>query len=73
MVNVERQDDGVLRVKDDAIRRLSEAHDNVGQEADDAQKATAFEKSLTIPQAVSLYKRAICYSLIMSLAVVMEG
>lgn len=73
LVNVERSNDGVLRVNDDAIRRLSQAHNDIGQQTADAKFATEQEKSLTIRQAVRLYKKAICYSLIMSLAVVMEG
>ena len=66
-------DDGILRANDDVIRRLSQAHDSIGKETADARNATEAEKSLSVRQAVRLYKRAICFSLVMSLAVVMEG
>ena len=62
-----------MRVNDDAFRRLSQANTNMGQEQFDAKNATDNEKSLSIPQAKKKKKKAICYSLIMSLAVVMEG
>jgi MFS transporter, SP family, general alpha glucoside:H+ symporter len=72
-VTASRDNDGVLRVNDDAFHRLSEANANLGQEQSDAKLANDNEKSLSIMQAIRLYKKAICYSLIMSLAVVMEG
>lgn len=65
--------DGVLRANDDVVRRLSQAHDNIGKETADAKNATQAEKSLSVRQAVRLYKKAIGFSMIMSLAVVMEG
>lgn len=72
-VTVSRDNDGVVRVNDEAFRRLSQANTNIGKEQTDARLATENEKSLSIWQAVRLYKKAICYSLVMSLAVVMEG
>lgn len=72
-VTVTRDNDGVMRVNDDAFRRLSQAQANLGQDQFDAKLANDNEKSLSIMQAIKLYKKAICYSLIMSLAVVMEG
>ena len=72
-VGIERKKDGVIRVNDDAFRRLSQANTNMAQEQFDAKNATDNEKSLSIPKAVRLYKKAICYSLVMSLAAVMEG
>lgn len=73
LVSVNRNNDGVLRATDDTVRRLSQAHDGIGREAADAKHATDAEKNLSVRQAVRLYKRAICFSLVMSLAVVMEG
>ncbi|KAK5106520.1 hypothetical protein LTS08_000639 [Lithohypha guttulata] len=66
-------DGGVVRMNDNTFRRLSQANPSIGQQVNEIELATATEKSLTIRQAVRLYKRAICFSLIMSLAVVMEG
>lgn len=73
VVSVNRNNDGVLRANDDVVRRLSQARDSIGKETADAKNATDAEKSLSVRHAVRLYKRAICYSLVMSLAVVMEG
>lgn len=73
VVEVNRDKDGVLRVNDDAMRRLSQIHDNVGKEISDAKAASSAEKSLSVRDSVRLYKKAICFSLIMSLAVIMEG
>jgi SP family general alpha glucoside:H+ symporter-like MFS transporter len=66
-------DDGVVRVTDDAVRRLSASHANIGQEQLDAKAAFQAEQSMTVRQAMRLYKKAILFSMAMSLAVVMEG
>lgn len=73
MISVDHHNDGVLRATDDTVRRLSQAHDGIGREAADAKNATDAEKGLSVRQAVRLYKKAIGFSLVMSLAVVMEG
>jgi SP family general alpha glucoside:H+ symporter-like MFS transporter len=65
--------DGTARVNDDAMRRLSVVRTNVGQQQEDARFATNAEKTMTVRQAIRLYKWAIIYSMAMSLAVVMEG
>lgn len=73
MINIDHRNDGVVRVNDDAVRRLSRAHDNIGQEIADAKGASSAEKGMSVRNSVKLYKKAICFSLIMSLAVIMEG
>ena len=73
LVNIDHRNDGVLRVKDDSVRRLSQAHNNIGQEIADAKQASNAEKSMSVRDSIKLYKKAICFSLIMSLAVIMEG
>lgn len=73
LVNVDHHDDGVLRVDDAAVRRLSQVHDNVGQELANAKEASNAEKNMSVRDSIRLYKKAICFSLIMSLAVIMEG
>lgn len=72
-MNVDHHNDGVLRVNDDAVRRLSQVHDNIGKELSDAKDASSAEKGMSVRDSVRLYKKAICFSLIMSLAVIMEG
>lgn len=73
ITEVERVNDGVVRVNDEAFCRMSEGTADIAQQTAVANRATEAEKSLTVRQAVRLYKKAICYSLVMSLAVVMEG
>lgn len=73
VVSHSRADDGILRVTDDAVRRLSVTHANIGQEQGDAKDAFHAEHSMTVRQAIRLYKKAILFSMAMSLAVVMEG
>ena len=69
----EHVEDGMVRIKDDAIRRLSVVRTNIEQQQEDARLATEAEKAMTVRQALRLYKWAIIYSMAMSLAVVMEG
>jgi SP family general alpha glucoside:H+ symporter-like MFS transporter len=66
-------EDGTVRVNDDAMRRLSVVRTNIAQQQEDARLATSAEKTMTVRQAIRLYKWAIIYSMAMSLAVVMEG
>lgn len=73
VASVNRQNDGVIRVRNDSIRRLSQAYENNDIEQAEAQDATNIEKSMTVRQAIRMYKKAILFSMAMSLAVVMEG
>lgn len=70
LVSVDHHEDGVLRVKDASIRRLSQAHAEVGQELANAKQASTAEKAMSVRDSIKLYKKGICFSLIMSLAVV---
>lgn len=73
LVAHDQYDDGTVRVNDEALRRLSAVRTNIGQQQEDARLATNAEKTMTVRQAIRLYKWAIIYSMAMSLAVVMEG
>ena len=73
VVEVDRANDGVLRVKDDAMRKLSVVNPEIVQEYEEAKAATAGEHELTIRDALKLYPKAIAFSIIFSTAVVMEG
>lgn len=55
------------------MRKLSLAHDNIGHDIAEAKIASGAEKEMSVRDAVKLYRRGIICSLIMSLAVVMEG
>ena len=62
-----------VSVKNDAMQRLSVVRTDIAQQQEDARLATGAEKSMTVRQAIRLYKWAVIYSMAMSLAVVMEG
>jgi len=73
VVAVERPDDGVLRVDDEAIRRMSVSVPEIAALTEEAKNATSREHSMTIRDAVKLYPKAIMFSVAFSTAVVMEG
>jgi SP family general alpha glucoside:H+ symporter-like MFS transporter len=66
-------DDGTVRVNNEAFQRLSAVRTSIGQQQEDARIATGVEKTMTVRQALRLYRWAVIYSMAMSLAVIMEG
>jgi MFS transporter, SP family, general alpha glucoside:H+ symporter len=73
VVQVDRADDGVARLNDSAMRKLSVENPDIVQAFEEAKDATAGEHELTIRDALRLYPKAIAFSIIFSTAVVMEG
>jgi MFS transporter, SP family, general alpha glucoside:H+ symporter len=73
VVEVRRADDGVIRVDDEAIRRMSVANPDIPQMNQEARNATTNEQNMTVRQALRLYPKAVLFSIIFSTAVVMEG
>ncbi|RMZ91507.1 hypothetical protein DV736_g1248, partial [Chaetothyriales sp. CBS 134916] len=73
VVEVQREDDGVLRVNDDAMRKISLTNVNAADEIAEAREAREKEGKLTIGDALKLYPKAIFFSVIFSTAVIMEG
>lgn len=73
VVQVERDYDGVARINDSSIRKLSVTNPQVVQQFDEAKHAAEKEHELTIRDALKLYPRAIIFSIIFSSAVIMEG
>jgi SP family general alpha glucoside:H+ symporter-like MFS transporter len=73
VTEVNRANDGVLRVNDQAIRRMSQARDTIGTEVQEARGATEREHNTSVRDSIKLYKKAIAFSLVLSTAVVMEG
>ena len=65
--------DNAIGPRKDSIRRMSVDHANTVAAQEDAKAAFDYEKTMTVRQAIRLYKKAILYSMAMSLAVVMEG
>ena len=72
VVQVERADDGVLRINDDSVRKMSQVNSRIVDEFDEAKKAAASEHELSIRDAIKLYPKAIGFSLIFSTAVVVS-
>jgi len=72
-VQVERANDGVARINDESIRKLSIINPQVVQEFEEAKKAVEKEHELTVRDALKLYPKAIIFSIIFSSAVIMEG
>lgn len=73
IMEVSREDDGVLRVNDDAVRKMSQSHTTIGADIDEARQATAREHEMSTRDSIRLYKKAIAFSIVLSTAVVMEG
>jgi len=73
VVEVQRSNDGILRIDDGSIRRMSQVNPYIADDIADAKQATSKEHELSIPDAIKLYRKGICFSLLFSLAVVMEG
>ncbi|RMZ83109.1 hypothetical protein DV738_g1209, partial [Chaetothyriales sp. CBS 135597] len=73
VVEVQRQDDGVIRVKDDFLRKISQSNIHAADEIAEAREAREKEGSLTVRDALKLYPKAIMFSIIFSTAVIMEG
>lgn len=73
VVAVDRAQDGVARIDDAAMRKLSATNPDIVQSFEEAKAATAGEHELTIRDAIKLYPKAIAFSIIFSTAVIMEG
>ena len=72
VVEVERVDDGVLRLDDAAVRKMSAVNASIVDEFEEAKQAAEKEHELTIRDAIRLYPKAIAFSLIFSTAVVVS-
>jgi hypothetical protein len=66
-------DDDIVVSRAASIRRLSVERANNATNQANAKSAFETEKTMTVRQAIRLYKKAIMFSMAMSLAVVMEG
>ena len=72
VVEVERAHDGVLRLDDAAVRKMSAVNASIVYEFEEAKKAAEGEHELSIRDAIRLYPKAIGFSLIFSTAVVVS-
>ena len=73
VIAVERIDDGVLRIGDDSVRRMSEVNPDLPEQNIHAKNATMSEKTMSVRDALRLYPKAVAFSLLFSTAVIMEG
>lgn len=73
VVRVETRNDGVLRVADDNIRKMSVINNDLANQTADAKAATDREHNMTLRECFRLYPKAIAFSLIFSTAIIMEG
>jgi MFS transporter, SP family, general alpha glucoside:H+ symporter len=72
VVQVERADDGVIRVDNDAIRKMSQVDPAIVDQFEEARLASEGEHALTIRDAFKLYPKAIGFSFLFSTAVVVS-
>jgi SP family general alpha glucoside:H+ symporter-like MFS transporter len=63
----------VVGIDDEVLLKMSKNIDNFGEITENAQAATSFEHEMTFSDALKLYPKAIGFSVILSLAIVMEG
>lgn len=73
VVQVHRTQDGVLRVEDGAVQRMSVTNPYIGNEIHEARAAANKEHEMSVRDAIKLYKKGMAYSILLSMAVVMEG
>lgn len=72
VVQVQRADDGILRLDDQALRKMSQVDSNIIDQFEEAKAAAEKEHELTIRDALKLYPKAIGFSLLFSTAVVVS-
>jgi hypothetical protein len=72
VVQVERADDGVIRVDNEAIRKMSQVDPAIVDQFEEAKMASDGEHALTIRDAFKLYPKAIGFSFLFSTAVVVS-
>lgn len=62
-----------LSTRDDTLRKMSVAVPNLAEVISDAKLATELERKMSFREGCKLYPKAILFSFILSLAVIMEG
>jgi len=66
-------DGDTVGISDEVLLKMSKNIDNFGEVTENAQAATDFEHHMTVGQALRLYPKAIAFSVVLSLAIIMEG
>lgn len=73
MVEVSRDQDNVLRLNDEQVRKMSVNNPNIAAINQEAKQATDREHNMTYKEAFNLYPKAVLFSIAFSTAIVMEG
>lgn len=73
VVSVDRSNDGVLRIDDEEVHLMSNANPDIAARKAGARHATDKEHDMTVRDALKLYWKGVSFSLLFSLAVIMEG
>lgn len=72
VVQVQRADDGILRLDDAALRKMSQIDSQIIAEFEEAKQAAEKEHLLTVRDAFKLYPKAVCFSLLFSTAIIVS-
>ncbi|KAK8049866.1 hypothetical protein PG994_011596 [Apiospora phragmitis] len=64
---------GAARLDDAVLAKMAAGISNIGDIAHDAHTATDYERNMTLREALRLYLKAIAFSMILSMSLVMEG
>ncbi|KAK8055977.1 Maltose permease MAL31 [Apiospora rasikravindrae] len=64
---------GAVRLDDEVLTKMGEGVSGFGDIAHDAHTATDYEHDMTVREALRLYPKAIAFSIILSMSLVMEG
>jgi SP family general alpha glucoside:H+ symporter-like MFS transporter len=62
-----------IGIDDELLLRMSEKNPNLPELMEAAQRASRFEQRMTTLEAFRLYPKAVAFSFLMSLAIIMEG
>jgi SP family general alpha glucoside:H+ symporter-like MFS transporter len=65
--------DNTFGTDDEVLRKMSVALPDIATTTESAQTATEFEAQMTVLEGIRLYPKAIMFSCILSLAIIMEG
>ena len=66
-------DADTIGIDDDVLLRMANAIPHFAEVNENAHQATNFEHQMSFSQALKLYPKAIAFSVVLSLAIVMEG
>ncbi|KAH8660555.1 hypothetical protein BX600DRAFT_438768 [Xylariales sp. PMI_506] len=63
----------VVRLDDEVLAKMAQAVDNFEDITREAQFSTEFERKMSLREAIRMYPKAVAFSMILSLSLIMEG